>query len=86
MEEKINSIKVLNTLDNAINRLTEGFNPELLTEAEREDIEEQLDDVIHFSLKEKLQYQQRRIESIIKSLYEDKTVNIAQVQTNSKAL
>jgi hypothetical protein len=72
----------LATLDNAISKLEKGYQPELLTELEQEYIDNKLNDTIKLALKVKLQYQQRRLEKLIKSL-DNEDVDVMQVKATS---
>lgn len=82
METKINPTEVLSTLDNAIEALENGYQPELLTAEEQERVDKKFDEVIKLALKVKLQYQQRRLEKLIQSLEND-DVDVMQVKATS---
>ena len=86
MAEKINVTAVLNTFDTAMNELEKGFQPELLTKQERLTVDKELNDVIRLALKVKLQYQQRKIETLIKSLDENKDIDLIEIQMMSNEL
>ena len=82
METKINPTEVLSTLDNAIEALENGYQPELLTAEAQERVDKKFDEVIKLALKVKLQYQQRRLEKLIQSLEND-DVDVMQVKATS---
>ena len=86
MEKKINVREVLSTFDTAIGDLEKGFNPELLSKSEQINIDKELKDVIRLGLKVKLQYQQRKIENLIKSLDENQEIDLVKIQLMSNEL
>ena len=86
MEKKINVTEVLSTFDTAINTLEEKFEPKLLSNQEQINVGKELDSVIRLGLKVKLQYQQRKIETLIKSLEENPELDLVRLQLISNEL
>ena len=81
----INVDKVLNTIDTTIEELKNGLKPELLSTEDKVELNEDIDDIIKLAIKIKLQYQQRQLENLIKSLDDDK-VDILQIKATSLEL
>ena len=86
MEKKINVKEVLSTFDNALNQLEKNFKPKLLSNQELISVDNELKNVIRLGLKVKLQYQQRKIETLIKSLEENHEVDLIKLQLMSNEL
>lgn len=86
MDKKINVPKVLSTFDEAINTLEKKFQPELLTGQEQLNVDKALKEVIRLGLKVKLQYQQRKIEVLIRSLESNQDIDLIKLQLMSNEL
>ncbi len=86
MEKRIDVNSVLSTVDTAIDKLEENFQPSLLSQKELINVDNELKNVIRLGLKVKLQYQQRKIEILIKSLDENQEVDLVQLQLISNEL
>ena len=83
---RVNIKEVLSTFDKAMNTLEKSFKPELLTQDEQNSVNIELNDAIRLGLKVKLQYQQRRIANLIKSLDENTEIDLVKIQVISNEL
>lgn len=86
MEQNINVQEVLSTFNIALDKLEKDFHPSLLSKTERAEVDKSLTDVIRLGLKVKLQYQQRKIESLIQSLEKNQAIDLTKIQLMSKEL
>lgn len=66
--------------------MEKGFKPELLSKSEQINVNKELNEVIRLGLKVKLQYQQRKIETLIKSLDENQEPDLVKIQLMSNEL
>lgn len=83
---RVNIKEVLSTFDKAMNTLEESFKPELLTQDEQKSVNIELNEAIRLGLKVKLQYQQRKIANLIKSLDENTEIDLVKIQVISNEL
>lgn len=82
MDKQINVNQVLQTIDTTIEELKNELNPNLLTEEDKVELNDDIDEVIKLALKAKLIYQQRQLANLIKSL-DDDNVDIKNVKATS---
>lgn len=86
MEQMINAKEVLSSFDKAINKLEKDFQPQLLSNKEKINVGKELNEVIRLGLKVKLQYQQRKIDALIKSLDGNQEIDLVKIQLMSNEL